>query len=35
MPTLALSILVSCIDKVDKLRFKRKIGVKPSIGRPE
>jgi len=35
MPTLALSTLASYIDKVDKLRFKYKTGVKPSIGRPE
>jgi len=32
MPTLALSILASYTDKVDKLRFKRETGVKPSIG---
>ena len=32
MPTLALSTLVSCIDEVDKLYFKCKTGVKPSIG---
>ena len=35
MPTLALSILVSCMDKVNKLYFKYKTGVKPSIGGPE
>ena len=35
MPTLVLSTLASYTDKVDKLRFKREIGVKPSIGRLE
>ena len=35
MPTLALFILVSYTDKVDKLYFKYKIGIKPSIGRLE
>jgi len=35
MPTLALSTLVSYIDKVDKLRFKRETGIKPSVYRPE
>ena len=32
MPTLALSTLASCMDEVNKLCFKRKTGVKPSIG---
>ena len=35
IPTLVLSILASYMDKVDKLRFKREIGVRPSIRRPE
>ena len=35
MPTLVLSILASCTDKVDKLRFKYKTGVRPSIYRLE
>ena len=35
IPTLVLSILASYIDKVDKLYFKRKTGIRPSIGRPE
>ena len=35
MPTLVLSILASYTDKVDKLRFKYKIGVRPSVRRPE
>jgi len=35
IPTLALSILASYIDKVDKLYFKRKTGIKPSIYRLE
>jgi len=33
--TLELSILVSYIDKVDRLCFKRETGVIPSIGRQE
>jgi hypothetical protein len=33
IPILALFILASCIDEVDKLYFKYKIGVKPSIGK--
>ena len=32
MPTLILFILISCTDKVDKLYFKREIGVKSSVG---
>ena len=35
MPTLVLSILASFTDKVDKLRFKRETGIRPSIRRPE
>ena len=34
-PTLALSTLISYIDKVDKLYFKRETAVKSSIGRLE
>ena len=33
MPTLALSTLASYIDKVNKLYFKRKTGIKPNIGK--
>ena len=33
IPTLALSTLISCMDKVDKLYFKRKTGIKPNIGK--
>ena len=33
--TLVLSILVSCTDEVDRLRFKRETGVTPSIGGQE
>ena len=33
MPTLASSTLVNCIDKVDKLYFKRETGVKPNINK--
>ena len=33
--TLASFILASYIDKVDKLYFKRKTGVKPGVGRQE
>jgi hypothetical protein len=32
VPTLALFILASCINEIDKLYFKYKTGVKPSIG---
>ena len=32
VPTLVLSTLVSCMDEVDKLYFKYKTGVKPSVG---
>ena len=35
IPTLVLSILVSFTDKVDKLRFKRETGIRPSVRRPE
>jgi len=35
MPILALSILTNYTDKVDKLYFKRKTAVKPSVGRLE
>ena len=35
MPTLVLFILVSYIDKVNKLCFKRKMGIKPNIGKLE
>ena len=34
-PTLVLSILASYTDKVDKLRFKREMGINSSIGGPE
>ena len=33
MPTLASSTLASCMDKVDKLCFKRETGVKFNIGK--
>ena len=33
MPTLASSTLASCMDKVDKLYFKCKTGVKSNIGK--
>ena len=32
MPTLASSTLAGCMDKVNKLYFKYKINIKPSIG---
>jgi len=35
MPTLVLFTLASYTDKVDKLRFKRKTGIKPNISRLE
>ena len=31
VPTLALFTLMSCMDEVNKLHFKYKTGVKPSI----
>jgi hypothetical protein len=33
VPTLVLFILASYIDKVDKLCFKCKIDIKPSVGK--
>ena len=33
MPTLALSTLTGCIDKVNKLYFKYKTDIKPNIGK--
>jgi hypothetical protein len=33
IPTLVSFTLISCIDEVDKLRFKCKIGVKPNISK--
>jgi hypothetical protein len=33
IPTLASFTLASCIDEVDKLCFKCKMGVKPSVGK--
>ena len=33
VPTLALSILTGCIDKVDKLYFKYETDIKPSVGK--
>ena len=32
MPTLVLSTLTGCIDKINKLYFKYKMDIKPSIG---
>ena len=33
MPTLALSTLAGCMDKVNKLHFKYETDIKPSIGK--